>query len=84
MDKRDDKAHRDAIKKIQDCATKTSIAKAESSAGCRYSTLTYFDAPQMLCIDPMHNLFLGISNNFVIDQNLVSKSNFKSIQEFID
>ena len=58
---RDDKTHREAVMKITECVTKTSKIHAESSAGCRYSSLlelSYFDAPRMLCIDPMHNLFL--------------------------
>lgn len=89
-EKRDDKTHRDAVKKIKECVTKTSMAKAESSAGCRFSSLLelpYFDAPRMLCIDPMHNLFLGTSKRMItlwIDHSLVTKSHFCSIQEFIN
>ena len=40
--------------------TKTDLQKAESELGCRYSAvlkLPYFNAPRMLIIDPMHNLF---------------------------
>ena len=44
--------------------TKTDLQKAESKLGCRYSALVklpYFNAPRMLIIDPMHNLFLSIT-----------------------
>ena len=46
-----------------DLRNKTSLAdleRTESSSGCHYSELLllpYFDAPRMLIIDPMHNLF---------------------------
>ena len=47
--------------------TATAVEDAESKAGCRYSELLrlpYFDAPKMLTIDPMHNLFLGSAKYF--------------------
>ena len=66
---RSNKDHRDSIKKIKDCKTKT-----EKSKVCMAPLLyliccstwfallrcpSYVDAPRMLSIDPMHNLFLG-------------------------
>lgn len=59
---RSNQKHRDDIKKIQKCKTKTERVSAESALGCRYSILLqlpYFDPIRMLLIDPMHNLFLG-------------------------
>lgn len=88
--KRDDKTHREAVMKITKCVTKTSMVHAESSSGCRYSSLLelpYFDAPRMLCIDPMHNLFLGTGKRMIsmwIDQDLITRSYFNSIQQFVD
>ena len=54
--------HRDAVDRIHTCETKARCKEVESLTGCRYSCLLdlpYFNAPRMLCIDPMHNLFLG-------------------------
>ena len=48
--------------------TKSDRNKAESESGCCYSVLLklpYFDAPHMLIIDPMHNLFLGSAKHFL-------------------
>ena len=42
--------------------------KAESESGCRYSVLLkllYFNAPRMLIVDPMHNLFLRSAKHFL-------------------
>ena len=47
---------------LMNIATKTRRQNAESKLGCKYSVLLklpYFDAPRMLIVDPMHNLFLG-------------------------
>ena len=54
--------HNSAAFRIKNLQTITAIEDAESNAGCRYSELMQlpcFDAPKMLVIDPMHNLFLG-------------------------
>ena len=71
--------------------TKTDLQKAESELGCRYSVLLklpYFNAPRMLIIDPMHNLFLGSAKYFLksilLDQNVISESNFLVVQERVD
>jgi hypothetical protein len=61
-EKRENEQHRKAVQVTQNCRTKTRKKELESLLGCRYSCLLdlpYFDAPRMLCIDPMHNLFLG-------------------------
>ena len=41
----------------------------------------------MLCIDPMHNLFLGTGKRMIfvwLEQQFLSKDDFKTIQNFID
>ena len=53
---RTNKKHREQVKEIGECATKTERLKKESKYGCRYSCLLelpYFDAVNMLSIDPM-------------------------------
>ena len=48
---------------------KADLQKRESEFGCHYTTLLqlpYFDAPRMLIVDPMHNLFLGSAKHFLI------------------
>ena len=90
--KRTNEVHRENILKMQlECGkTKAEQKIAESKYGCRYSCLLqlpYFDAPRMLCIDPMHNLFLGTGKHMLsiwMEQNYLMKSHFLSIQEFID
>lgn len=62
----------------------------ESLYGCRYSCLVdlpYFDAPRMLSIDPMHNLFLGTGKHMIsvwIEQKIISRDHFHDIQALID
>ena len=54
--------HNELSLKLLAANTKTELQRQESKNGCRYSVLTglpYFDAPRMLIVDPMHNLFLG-------------------------
>ena len=58
--------HREDVKKIRKCATKTARQKAESDYGCRDSCLLqlpYFDPVMMLIIDPMHNLYQGTAKS---------------------
>ena len=60
-----------AIRKLQ---TLSATVKAESQAGCRFSelmNLPYFDAPRMLIIDPMHNLYLRSQN--ILLRNFIRK-----------
>ena len=82
--------HREKVKKIQECTTQSSQKEMESLYGCRYSCLLdlpYFDAPRMLCIDPMHNMFLGTGKHMIqvwIEKNWISRDNFQTIQAFID
>jgi len=88
--KQTDEGHRNSILEIKKCKTKTKQKEEEARYGCRYSCLlelSYFDAPRMLCIDPMHNLFLGIGKHMITiweNQDYVQRKDFESIQEFID
>ena len=82
--------HRESISKIKECKTKTKQKDEESKYGCRYSyllELDYFDPVRMLCIDPMHNLFLGTGKRMLSiweEQQLLDKRHFVNIQEFVD
>ena len=63
---RTNRQHREDIKKILACSTKTEWQREESKSGCRYSSLLqlpYFDPVRMLIIDPMHNLYLGTAKH---------------------
>ena len=63
---RTNREHREDIKKILACSTKTERQREESKSGCRYSSLLqlpYFDPVRMLIIDPMHNLYLGTAKH---------------------
>ena len=85
--KRTNKKHRDDIKIIIACSTKTERQRKESMFGCRYSSLLqlpYFDPVRMLIIDPMHNLYLGTAKHIscqiwvgrgIIDSASVAKVN---------
>ena len=87
---RGDKQHRENVDKTKKCPTKTGQAKAESMYGCRYSVLLelpYFDAPRMLSIDPMHNLFLGTCKRMMsvwLERNFITKHHYQRIQKVID
>lgn len=82
--------HRESVKKINLCKTKTEKAAVESSLGCRYSVLLdlpYFDAPRQLIIDPMHNLFLGTGKHMIdvwIRNSYFVNADFQTIQTFVD
>ena len=59
--------HSSAAFSIKSLKTATAVEDVESKAGFRYSELLrlpYFDAPKMLTIDPIHNLFLGSAKHF--------------------
>ena len=64
---------------------------AESQSGCRYLELVllpYFDAPRMLVIDPMHNLFLGSAKyflkNILIAMDYITAAQLNRIQERVN
>lgn len=60
--------HRQVANSLKNFRTKAQQTTEESKAGCRYSELLrlpYFDAPRMLVVDPMHNLFLGTAKHYL-------------------
>ena len=87
---RDITTHRENVKKIQQCSTKTARAIEESRLGCRYSVLLklpYFNPIRMLAIDTMHNLFLGTAKHmlkFWNHSDLVKRSDYVSLQKTVD
>lgn len=50
--------------------------------------LPYFDAPRMLIVDPMHNLFIGSAKHYLnsiwIPNDIIKRENFELIQQRID
>ena len=63
----------------------------ESSLGYQYTSLLklpYFDAPRMLTVDPMHNLFTGTAKYYVYNvwlrNNILSNSQFDLIQDRVN
>ena len=87
---RTDSVHRTHIRMFGQCVTKSERNTMESQLGCRYSILLrlpYFDAPCMLTIDPMHNLFLGTGKHllqFWLDKEIINRSQYSSIQTYVD
>ena len=88
---RTNEGHRNDVKKLSKCKSKTELSKKESELGCRYSyllELPYFDPPTMLVIDPMHNLFLGLAKHFtkkVFLKNLIlTEDKLEVIQDRIN
>ena len=83
--------HRSNSESLLLCTSKSQLRKKESELGCRYSCLQklpYYDAPRMLVVDPMHNLFLGLAKHFtkrvLIDKQLLTESDFEVIQQRTD
>ena len=79
--------HRQKAQNLLHYTTKTEQQQSESKSGCRYSVLLklpYFDAPQMLIVDPMHNLFLGSAKHYIrdiwLDRNIINTTHFSVIQ----
>ena len=79
--------HNDIALKLRNKSSLAELEHAESLSGCRYSELLllpYFDAPRMLIIDPMHNLFLGTGKHFfkkiLVNRGLISDANLTTIQ----
>ena len=85
---RSNKKHREDIKTILACSTKSSRDRKESKLGCWYSSLLqlpYFDPVQMLIIDPMRNMYMGtakyILNNIWIKRNIICSNDLMTINE---
>ena len=86
-----DESHRQDVSNLLNCKSRNELKNLESSLGCRYSNLLrlpYFDAPRMLFIDPMHNLFCGTAKYYVhncwLSNSLISKSQLEFIQDRIN
>lgn len=78
--------HRQDTNKLQNFTMKAEQVRLESEFGCRYSELVklpYFDAPRMLVVDPMHNLFLGTAKHF-FKSVWMTEENFKLVQERVN
>lgn len=89
--KRDGKVHRRVAMGLRAFTTPAERERMESQAGLRYSSLLrlpYFDAPRMLIVDPMHNLFLGsakrIMQSIWIERKILTDHQFKVIQQRVD
>ncbi len=57
-----------AVRKLQNCKTKTSREELERKLGVRWTPLLeldYYNAVEFHVIDPMHNLFLGTSKKIL-------------------
>ena len=83
--------HRSNSESLLLCTSKSQLRKKGSELGCRYSCLQklpYYDAPRMLVVDPMHNLFLGLAKHFtkrvLIEKQLLTESDFEVIQQRTD
>ena len=80
--------HRLPATRLLSMTTKSERDAAESANACRYSELPYFEAPCMLIIDPMHNLFLCSAKHFmksiVIGRMMLSNAQFDLRQQRID
>lgn len=80
-------SHKEAVKKIVKCKTKTNRERLEKEYGVRYSVLLeleYFDPIRMTIIDPMHNLFLGTAKRMLIlwkDSKILLPEHFNEIQK---
>lgn len=82
--------HRDKVRKILRLTSKQQQADMESELGCRYSCLLKlpcFDAPCMLVIDPMLNLFLGTAKHMLhlwFQKQLISVVQYHCIQDNVN
>ena len=80
-------SHRQVASKMKILRTMTDYNKEASKTGVRYSLLLelpYFDAPRMLSVDPMHNLFLGTAKhmfNIWIEKDVFTFQQAKALQE---
>ena len=87
---RSNEKHREDVRTLLACSTKSERERKESELGCRYSSLLqlpYFDPVRMLIIDPMHNMYMGtakyILNNIWIKRNIITSSDLITINKRI-
>ena len=79
---------RDTEKMLKLCLQHQERAGSESKFGCQYPVLLrlpYFDAPRMLIVDPMHNLFLGSGKHLLkavwLEREVISSGDCAVIQD---
>ena len=83
--------HRQNIRHIRQCPTKTGREKLQTEYGCRYSVLLelpYFDPIRMTIIDTMHNLYIGTATHLLkdvwIERGLITDGDMRLIQDRVD
>ena len=84
--KRNGRVHRRVAMGMRTFSTPAEREREESQAGLRYSSLIqlpYFDAPRMLVVDPMHNLFLGSAKRIMqkiwVERSIINSHHFNSV-----
>lgn len=81
--------HREDCRKLLKENSKSSLRKAESKLGVRYSvllSLPYFDPVRFTVVDIMHNLFLGTGKHMFkqwVSLNLLTKDDLNEIEKTI-
>ena len=58
--------------------------KAKMGVITQFNEITYFDAPPMLIVDPMHNCSLEHFLKLLIDRGIISHTQFDLIQQRMD
>ena len=87
---RDDKLHVDMARKARNAESAKSRSRIESSHGSRYSelfNLHYFKIVRYHVVDPMHNLFLGITKHTINTWKkieLLKEKQLVALQERVD
>ena len=83
-------SHRSSVYRIMRSKNQQEQNNLESSEGCRYSSLLelpYFDAPRMLAIDPMHNVFLGSGKHMLqlwLNFGIIKSTHFAILRDAVD
>lgn len=86
----DPKTHKEKAEKAKQASTITEHTSIESSYGARYSELfrlPYYDIVRHHVVDPMHNLFLGISKHAITtwkQLEILKDKEFDIMQERVD
>ena len=90
-DPRTGSAHRQFAMRLCSFRTQADRDRRESESGCCSSVLLklqYFDAPRMLIVDPMHNLFLGTAKHYLkniwLKSEIISDAHFETNQKRVD
>jgi len=86
---REESVHRDQSTRYLEASTRTEQREIEKYYGLRYSViveLPYFNPIRHAVVDPMHNLYLGLSKHAMqiwIDKGILSRREFAVIEERI-